>query len=301
MNQPWPADAILKEIWASRIASYVWLSGLVVLTYDTISTFPREVTHIWSMRTTGWSVPNTLYLFLRYLGLFQAVIYTTAYSTVQTSIKRCQIFFVFSLSIGSNNVLLLTVNVILGLRLYALYGRSPKVILFLSLLFFGEFVAILYAGIVAGVSVVQATFLAPPDTPILGCLTAPDIPGGVYFGWTYSIIVSVICFLMTIAKFVEFTLDARRAGWRIRFPPLVKAFVQDGTVYFLAVAVTQIAGLINCSLVVGPFIVLYEPWIVVSYVVAGSRLILNLREAGLRDGLPGDSTFNSVLRELETG
>ncbi|KDR79906.1 hypothetical protein GALMADRAFT_222839 [Galerina marginata CBS 339.88] len=224
MNRPWPRDAVLEEIWASRIASYVWLSGLVVLTYDTILTFPREVSHIW--RRATWSLPEGLYLLLRYLGLFQAI--------------------------GSNTALLLLVNGIMGIRLYALYGRSVKVFCFLFLLF------LVFSAVKFGTLIVQATFLAPPNTPILGCLTGPDISGEIT-GWIFPIVVAVICFLMTIAKFIGSALEARRSGWRVWFPPLAKAFIQDGT---------------------------------------GSRLILNLREAALRDGLT-DSVFSSVMRGLE--
>ncbi|KDR66425.1 hypothetical protein GALMADRAFT_273538 [Galerina marginata CBS 339.88] len=268
----WPPDAVLKEIWASRIASYVWLSGLVVLTYDTISTFPREVTHIWRKGT--WSLPKMLYLLLRYLGLFQAI--------------------------GSNTALLLTVNGIMVLRLYALYGRSTRVLCFLLIMFFGELAVQVFTTIAFGKSIVEATLLAPPDAPILGCLTAPKLSGGIMIGWSFSIVVAVICFIMTIAKFVQSALEARRSGWRVRFPPLAKAFVRDGTIYFLAVAVTLIAGAIICSVVVGPFVVLYEPWLAVSLVIAGSRLILNLREAAARDSLTNDSVFNSDLRGPET-
>ncbi|KDR66450.1 hypothetical protein GALMADRAFT_259220 [Galerina marginata CBS 339.88] len=137
------------------------------------------------------------------------------------------------MTIGSNIPLILLVNGILGLRLYALYSRNVKVLCFLWLLFLGEFGVQLYIIAKVGPSTVDTAFVPPPGVPILGCLTDPNL-SPTKFAWAAAITVAVTCFLMTIAKFFEATLEAWRAGWGIRLPPLASAFIRDGTVYFLA-------------------------------------------------------------------
>jgi hypothetical protein len=198
-------------------------------------------------------------------------------------------------------MLLLIVNGILGMRLWALYGRNFNVLCFLAVIFLGEVGVNIYTISKFGSSIAKNAFVPTPGTPVLGCLTDPKLAVGVDFGWSYSIVVAVIFFFMTFVKFSQSALEARRSGWRIRFPPLAMAFFRDGTVYFLAVVVTLIAGAASSSLVQGPLVVLYEPWMAASLVVAGSRLVLNLREAAFCDcSTYHDSIFNSVLRRLET-
>ncbi|KDR71006.1 hypothetical protein GALMADRAFT_144091 [Galerina marginata CBS 339.88] len=279
--------------------------------------------------STKWTFVKVLYLYLSYLGLFQAFIYAvfskhqskgvisysffpmTRLSMFRCSIWRirCQVFFGFSLSIGSPTTLLLAVNGMMGLRLYALYGRSYTVLYFLSALFLVEFIIHVVTAVKIGIPLVQATYLAPPGIPILGCLTAPDFSRGAILAWSSSIAVAVICYIMTIAKFLQTALEARQAGWRrAPLPPLAKAFVQDGTMCFMCVVgarvipsyivqvpqnfifvVTLVTGAIITSRVEGPLVFLYQPFVTVSLVMTGSRLVLNLREVAGCDVETSDS------------
>ncbi|KDR69434.1 hypothetical protein GALMADRAFT_230663 [Galerina marginata CBS 339.88] len=242
MTTPPPStDLLLQGISQTQITSYVWVSGLTVLIYDTIATLPREVTYIWRQR---WSLPTTLYLALRYWGLIMII--------------------------GSNPFLLNIVNGILGLRLYALYGRDPHVLSFLCLLFSAE--VQIYIGVKIGISTVSAAFVPPKGVHMLGCLTATPDFSGITTMWIVSIIVAVICFIMTLAQFIHSAREARRTAGRYSISPLAVAFVKDGTVYFLA-------------------------WMAITLIVAGSRLVLNLREAAVHD--ISNTMISSYIRGLE--
>ncbi|KDR66449.1 hypothetical protein GALMADRAFT_1152025 [Galerina marginata CBS 339.88] len=283
-----PPHDPLVGITDTRIVSYVWVSGLVVLTYDTILTLPREVTYIWREKL---SLPSVLYLTLRYWGLFQ--VYIRPFKLP----LKCQLFFGFVASIGSNTVLILVVNGILGTRLYALYNRSHKVLFFLFILFAGEFTVLAFTAVKIGISTVSTASLPPPGIPILGCLTSPPNTSMIKLAWIASIIAAVVCFIMTMVRFIQSGEEIQELGLRRRFPPLAKAFIRDGAVYFLVVVATLSAGAATTSFILSPLIVLYEPWVAASLIITGSRLVLNLREAAVTDF--SNNVFESLVRDLE--
>ncbi|KDR67345.1 hypothetical protein GALMADRAFT_161633 [Galerina marginata CBS 339.88] len=326
MTPPPPSPGFLLEgMSETQLTSYVWVSGLTVIVYDTISTLPREMTYIWSGR---WSLPTGLYLVLRYWGLAQTLLNTIVYSTVQTSVTRFVVLNtkftsrLFTVSPGHSGVTFSSALLcpLVQIRFYwalstassafvytpstdaALMARLRQVLFMPSsqsdALIYLTLKVQLYFAVKIGKSTVKGTFAAPSGLRILGCLTGPVDLSGITTMWTVSIIVSVICFTMTLAQFIHNAREARRAGGRYRVSPLAGAFIRDGTVYFLAVVVTLIGGVITGELVSGPLTILYEPWMAISLIVAGSRLVLNLREAAACDVSP--TRIPSSIRGLET-
>ncbi|KAF8905944.1 hypothetical protein CPB84DRAFT_1844584 [Gymnopilus junonius] len=265
-----PADDVLKDIWESRVASYVWVSGLVLLACDTISTFPREAAYFNKPMNASSDTDSEVIQRYKRLSLYVLIQSELDYSwTRLTSLQRCRLFFWFNVTVGSNTALLTIVNAILVVRLYALYGHSVKVLSFLVSIFSGEIAVQIYTIIKFGSSIANTSFVPSPGTPILGCLTAPNLRGdGVTIGWVVSIIGAVIYFFMTVAKFYQSAVEARRCGYTMRFPPLAKAFIRDGTVYFLVIVVALVAGDLSALFVPGPFVALYEPWMAASLIVA---------------------------------
>ncbi|KDR76096.1 hypothetical protein GALMADRAFT_460653 [Galerina marginata CBS 339.88] len=192
-----PLDGSLDEVQASYAVSLTWVACFVVLLYDTISKFPLEIDLIWR---APWTPVKVVYLYLRYMGLVQACVYATSESVniplSRVSLTRhfqppqwfrfpskCRLVFIFGLSIGSPMILISAVNGVMGLRLYALYGRTYKVLCFLSAIFLSETIIHLVTAVRIGIPLVKATYLAPPDIPILGCLTAPDSLKGAVLAW----------------------------------------------------------------------------------------------------------------------
>ncbi|KDR83416.1 hypothetical protein GALMADRAFT_150532 [Galerina marginata CBS 339.88] len=306
-----PAD--LHEIlWLSRLLSYGWASATTLLWYDTLLTLPAEVTYIWRFAersstwimndgltaefSSGWSLPKLLYLFVRYWSLFIATLSAAVFSRVQHSILRCQLFVWFSVTIGGSLVMLFVIDVILFLRLHALYGQNVKVFWVLVALNTVNVVMQVYVLVNVGIKATKATFLAPPGAPLLGCLSNPDL-SSTLFAWVSGIALAVFYFVMMMAKFYQSVVDARRVRVRVRLPPLMKAFVRDGTVYFLLFVVVILSGALDSFLATGPLVSFYLPWSLFAYVVAATRLILNLRAAAYVDGPTLGDTF---FRALET-
>ncbi|PPQ96580.1 hypothetical protein CVT26_006309 [Gymnopilus dilepis] len=311
-----PQDYVLKDIWESRVASYVWgeasslrseLDDFAYEVYDLYlgsfwaNNVYLEVTSIASpviiacsdvgekgevvasegfirLATIFWAFSVNVRIpvhFLRETLLIAWQIESTpshlfpGYSTIQTSVP---------------------VSTLLLVQCYSRFeygtlddcGRDT-----------GHEIVQIYTVIKFGASIAETSYVPSPGTPILGCLTAPNLAGvGVTVGWVVSIIGAAIYFLMTVAKFYQSAAEARRCGHTVRFPPLAKAFIPINSV-------ALVAGDVSASFVPGPFVALYEPWMAASLVVAGSRLLLNLRAAAFHEGTITDTTFESVLRGLD--
>jgi len=258
----------------SQVLAYIWVAGTTVMVYDVLENIDRELTLIWRSK---WSVPKVLYLWLRYWVLASMLVNTIYLSAVQNSLERCKIAMVFSDTFGGILFSTFVVDIILAKRLNALYYHKRKVLFFLSTLLIVEFSVAIYAGVRLGQSILETTFLAPPEVPFLGCLSHPNLPG-MLPSWIVNIIVSVVFYVMMMSKFCASVTDARQAGVSIEVSPLMHAFVRDGAVYFFVTLLAHTAGILNNYLVKGPLQSASSPWISAVHAIAGSRLILSLRE-----------------------
>ncbi|KAG1798175.1 uncharacterized protein HD556DRAFT_223898 [Suillus plorans] len=122
-NDPtwWPT------IHSNRVASYFMVAGSVGVIYDLVLTFGQEVELVWMQ---PWSLMSILYLSVRYLGIVYAII------QILDSVPTISITDTVS-HIMYNAIIWMTlaVNVMLGVitltRLYAMYQRSRKMLIFL--------------------------------------------------------------------------------------------------------------------------------------------------------------------------
>ncbi|PPQ97687.1 hypothetical protein CVT26_001870 [Gymnopilus dilepis] len=192
------------------------------------------------------------------------------------------ILWVFTMGIfrGGYAILLLAVDVIFSIRLYALYKRSKKILALLISLVLGEFVVQAYVASKIGASTADTLFLTPSTLPILGCLTSPDlrittpswqVPGerpNMFDDSDMSPL--AIYFVLMLFKFYESVQLTKVVGLRSSLPPLIRAFVRDGTIYFLLVLVTLLAGALDSFLTKGPYVALYAPCTVASLAITVS-------------------------------
>ncbi|KAL9710417.1 hypothetical protein Ac2012v2_006718 [Leucoagaricus gongylophorus] len=110
--------------------------------------------------------------------------------------------------------------------------------------------------------------------------------------------VSVIFFLMTIRKFWSDAKNIRRLSSQFKlnecFSPLFVAFVRDGTVFFLLIAVVLLISTTFSLAVEGPLEQVPLVWLTTVYSYSATRLIINLREAALMTRK--ESTWNETMQ-----
>ncbi|KAF9003890.1 hypothetical protein BDQ17DRAFT_1325793 [Cyathus striatus] len=222
-------------------------AALTALVYDTLLTFGREYEHIWKAK---WSLPMILYFCTRYYGVLRD-------SKVARNIfggLRCR---------GGPIIFTTTVNVILILRLHALYNHNFKVLLFLIISLLAEFGSELFISTKVAMIAAPAVFTAPLGLPIPGCLTSVETKFTLG-SWIPCLLVAFLFFFMTMVKFFKSTQKGgRTAAWKLAeqksFSPLLMTFFRDGTVFFFVIAVTLLVCTLITTLVKGPLEAVFIP------------------------------------------
>ncbi|CAA7262086.1 unnamed protein product [Cyclocybe aegerita] len=215
-------------------------------------------------------------------------------------IYRCKTYLWISVTLTSPALLSIIVNVILVLRLHALYDRNIKILAVLSSLIVADIGGNIFIMYRIGVLTSRSAFVIPPilGLPILGCLAAPDSTMLTFISWVPCVFLNTLFFIMTMIKFYQSTMAKQRRG--VRLSPLIVAFFTSGTMSFFIIASMAIVSAAITILVDGPLQILYMPWIIVTFSLAGSRLILNLREAGASNqpiaAMPTSSSLTVVER-----
>ncbi|CAE6495867.1 unnamed protein product [Rhizoctonia solani] len=164
-------------------------------------------------------------------------------------------------SLGISNLLLL-------LRVHALYGRSRKVLVFLVVLYILTYISILATATLALLHMIpQLTY-----SPLAGICSVSEKPVTLQAVWAAPLGFEILIFAMTLHKCLE---HAKTQQLQV---PLLRTLYRDGFLYFLVIVVMRI---LNLALwIVAPvsliYLGLYFIWALITLLI--SRLLLNLRD-----------------------
>ncbi|KAJ7838823.1 hypothetical protein B0H13DRAFT_2367223 [Mycena leptocephala] len=128
---------LLQLIADARTTNYLAAAGITVLLFEHISTFPEEVRFVWKNRLSLWSV---LYVWIRYYTLVMVLIDVSfMFREIKSSPTEMITCTIVSVSI----------ECILVLRVWILYGKSRTLLYFLGPLMTVQVIAMLTIGIVS--------------------------------------------------------------------------------------------------------------------------------------------------------
>ncbi|KAJ7478582.1 hypothetical protein B0H11DRAFT_1278044 [Mycena galericulata] len=192
---------------------------------------------------------------------------------------------------GGDIVFSTVVNIILSIRLNAMYQKTTVLVFLLTI--FAAHKVELYVSVKAAISTEHAVFPAPVDIwP--GCVSNPDTHFTL-ISWIPTLVIQFIFFLLTIAKLFD---DGR---WKPSFlkematlSPLFVAFIRDGSVFFFLIFAIVLASALCSLLVKGPLLNMVQPWLTAIYSFSVSRLVLNIRELAHRGNM--DTNGSSLAR-----
>jgi len=273
-EQLWNPQMIMRLV-ASK---YYLLASVVTLFFDYFLTFDLEVKSLWKRPLTG---PSVLFLLNRYYPLLvYGVVLTSVYDPFWDA-KTCEAFKFFPFIAAHLSEAMLGIIVIL--RLFALYGRSYRVLSLLLLVYIVQ----LTLGGWASVTVVRATDLPRGS----GCIvTVPkEFINRFALLWGFAAIFDTLVFGLTTYR----TLHLWTSGLKFRLTTL---FLRDGVIYF---AVMFSAKLLNFLLfwtaVTANLVTLNWAFNNVITVIMVNRLVLNLREeASHTMALSNNQPHNSI-------
>ncbi|EMD32751.1 hypothetical protein CERSUDRAFT_118479 [Gelatoporia subvermispora B] len=259
------SDASLLQ---TRSVSYSEVAAVTVLTWDILTSISDEVEHIWSKR---WTPAKVMYLISRYLPwMFQLALLAiniNGSTGLQFTMEQCRKWMTMQAVILQ--IIVTTVDVILIIRVYALYNRSHVLLACLMIACVAEIAVLCYVLAIV--------------TPELGFNRECFVISSPHFFvvyWITSLIFETVLFVLTLAKF----LSALHQGWGSG--QLVQQFTRDGTWAYTVIFATMLVNAMLYDFMHSPLAGICFTWLLTVLSCAGCRLILlpRTRSANEVDG-----------------
>lgn len=254
------------NVWVTRICQ---LCPCIIFCYDYLLTFDREVEFIWRRPMRSSSV---LYIIVRFGGGALMFLTATAFMSEQTSKEFCSVFLKFQ---GWPSFCVLwAVQLILQLRVYALYCRSQAVLIAMAV---GFTVEVIVMSVFLGIGMAKTTNTNVPMGNIRICAVMQAPPALAYV-WLPDIIFG--SFLFVLAARIGFKRG--RFGFnilRMERKDLLDALVYGNVHYFFCILV---ANVVNTGIWQGlgsSWFEAPEGFAAVIEIVLGCRMVLDLQSA----------------------
>ncbi|EIM91331.1 uncharacterized protein STEHIDRAFT_118416 [Stereum hirsutum FP-91666 SS1] len=249
--------------------------------WDWIVCLPAEWKYIWK---SDWSAIKILYLFVRYytlVDMIMADIWFLGEWTEEACAKNLKVLPYFTVLVD------VSVELVLALRVYALFGRSRIVLIFLSIMMTG------FTGVMLATCALGATYAKLPSWPG-PCLIAsqPSIAGPNFIIAFYAspMAVDLVLTAMTIWRSVR-----HKAMGSSSTRSLMNVFIKEGIFYFVAISSLN---LINVIFFLQKNTLIQSINAAMSIqlsVVLSCRLVLNLRATRNRTSAPRINKFSNTL------
>ncbi|GJJ14348.1 hypothetical protein Clacol_008612 [Clathrus columnatus] len=264
------ADEFVAQTQQSFLLLLTQASAEVLLIWDIIITFDREVELIWK---TPRSVVKYLFLFIRYAAL--SIILSqliSDYGMFNTKVNICLISIRWELVVSS--LILWSVDLLLLYRIYAFYERNRRMLYALTVLWIMN---------IAATSVFSVLiFLKYPTFHITtgiipGILTECSVASFPKFLsdiWICELIFQSILFFLVMLKFIKQQITTWHKNRGVSAVYLV--FIRDGIWAYAVLFMMYCGSALDDRLSGIPWVI----WTIVLIEITAARLVLNLRDAG---------------------
>ncbi|KAJ7466832.1 hypothetical protein B0H11DRAFT_55530 [Mycena galericulata] len=212
---------------ALQMHDYLYLVPITFLYWDHLITFGDELRFLWKKTKT----PST-YCFLlnRYLAFFGDIVVTVfVFTTIPTSVcKHVNLFRQLLLIMNQTAICLL-----LTLRIYALYGRETRLWMYMSA----------FAVVLLAVSLWAINGQGGDPVPnVMGCHIANSARIGIHLAvpWEALFVYDVLIVFALLYKSFQTRTVTRRSNI-----PLLSLLIRDGAVYFVAMALVNLANILT--------------------------------------------------------
>ncbi|GJE98011.1 hypothetical protein PsYK624_142330 [Phanerochaete sordida] len=235
-------------------------AGVVTwLVWDTVIHLDVEIDSIWR-RPRTWV--KFLYFFIRYTPIIHTLALVIALGhNHRYSDATCKGWIFYELIYME--VLTLAVEIVLVMRLYALYNANQLVLWAIILAFAAE----------VAVMVVCLCIVLPGMTFTPACLVAHA--DGIFVAyWASSLAFETLLFLLTLVKFYHSVAHA------FREQSILGVFLRDGTWAFALIFVAMLLNLLMYKLCTTPLAGMGYGWALAALAFSGAHILLNLQSLG---------------------
>ncbi|KAF8813724.1 hypothetical protein BYT27DRAFT_7334768 [Phlegmacium glaucopus] len=216
-----------SDQWAMFQVRYVCYAALSFVTWEWLITLSFEVDFIWRKETPRYT--KLLYCAPRYLGLISLICNAVGISYVHqiyfVKHARCQWLYAFQLL--AMDIILLSLEVLLLVRIFALYDRRQRIAVFLSIMLGLKTIAVIILSIFA----VRRTGFGD------ACLIQRS-PSVVLYISVLEVLIQTFIWTATLYKHL---LTCWETGWRDI--PLLTLVTRDGTFTFVVLLVLYLLSL----------------------------------------------------------
>ncbi|KAI0746692.1 hypothetical protein C8Q80DRAFT_1104999 [Daedaleopsis nitida] len=288
------ADAIQRAIFLELYPTitkirYAELASTMIILFDHLLTLDQEVRLIWSAQ---WSLGKILFLINRYYALCVVVyLYVNRHSIVMgPTLTECSCLHWFRWQGWTGIITFVIAELILQLRLYALYFRSKRVLAVTNIVCLAAAIGSSYV-MGHALSLIVAFAIQLPNTGSTVCVPI-GLPDGFYQFWIPMLISEcVLCGLALYRGFRSYrpTENLLQSGRRI-----IETLVRDSVWYFVVIFATYLTNAIIFLTRGGAEVEIPIGFAVALSTVMSSRLCLNvrgyIRDESVSDALPGPAS-----------
>ncbi|KAF9236679.1 hypothetical protein BU15DRAFT_76775 [Melanogaster broomeanus] len=266
--------------------NYLSVVFVTVIAYDYILTFPGEVNYVWSK---PWTRMSTLFLLVRYLGPFYSI--SSDLCTILYQVANWPGFFFTS-----------TANLVMLLRVCAMYNRSRIVLGFLLVSYIPSVVVNLVASWIEFEPQINVTELFGVKI----CTLAMNVPGDftiygftIYY-YTPEIILNALICSLAVVRFVRESLQMHRAIKQWRSNRYLELLVQESMLYFVVNLSSLVVSMVlGVGTLQGLTPALLYTFSRIVPIVLPARLIISIREFHSRIvGDHIDTGFGAISHQL---
>ncbi|KAF9473212.1 hypothetical protein BDN70DRAFT_997765 [Pholiota conissans] len=274
-------DTLLHDAF---IVNLCCVAALTWLVYDCILCFPKEVHLVWG-RWFEHKGRHTrrIYVIVRYASILNLGWWVAVNASSDLSLNVCNTWPY--LVVITTSVATLLPDIMLLIRINAVYSWRVRCLLATAALFFIQLITSLGIGFVY---VSSTTSLPHLGMRITGCVVStPTLPAAFTLAaWIPSIVAQCIYFALVVTPFVSITcsLDSNgRLTWTALrsvslLIPTIVVFANHGVIYFIITIATKIATAALFLSQSGPLQAVGIPWLIALYPVLIGRLYLAMVE-----------------------
>ncbi|KAG1839328.1 hypothetical protein DFJ58DRAFT_667820 [Suillus subalutaceus] len=257
------------------------VSSLALQLWDVVITLQSEIEHIWPKPWNSFF--KWLYLSLRYLSLATQIFHQFAvpYLNSGKALKSsCFAWYVYSTLMAQFQTT--AVEIILAVRVYALFNRSRHIAILLGSLMTLEYIilTIVISGYFDKIPSIPHCILSKPPYQLI-----------------YPAIVAVVLQSTLLGLALTKHILARRAGWGRA--PLVSLLIRDGMATYFIICGMNFASDIAILLMISDALnVIAVSWLISITSSCGCRLIVNMQRLAVAEKFVPHSPITSEI-EIE--
>ncbi|EIW78512.1 hypothetical protein CONPUDRAFT_83887 [Coniophora puteana RWD-64-598 SS2] len=278
-------EALFGTISILQASKFSQVAAAVLAIYDHALTLDEEIRLVWNK---PFSLVSLLYYINRYVGDILVILDAILYVNTFFSVDLCRDFL--QISIWGPFITVWATQLIMQLRLYAMFGKSKKLLAFILPLLIAEIGGIVAVLILYVRTMAYTNSPLPPEISLLlptlnlrmcaatsdeRLLTAVYVP---LFGY------EAVMFMLALVALVRKYGAGRRQGFErgARLNATVNLLMQSSIAYFFVYFVA-------CAVAVGMYLGLpftyaevLNSFLTVASIILGSRLVLSFRAYNYR-------------------